>query len=78
MAGTEADRLTRDSILTDVGEKWKREKRVLSPAFHFDHLKTTFPVFVTVAKQLVRVTRLCLRMLFLCILYSPLLSAHIV
>lgn len=43
-----------ESILLSKGETWKRKRRLMSPAFHFDHLQPISQVCINCTEQLIK------------------------
>eukprot|EP01102_Stenamoeba_stenopodia_P002098 TRINITY_DN11859_c0_g1_i1.p1 TRINITY_DN11859_c0_g1~~TRINITY_DN11859_c0_g1_i1.p1 ORF type:complete len:546 (+),score=131.40 TRINITY_DN11859_c0_g1_i1:241-1638(+) len=49
----DTERLVSESLVMTDGEVWKKQRKLLSPSFHFDHIKALIPKFVQVANALV-------------------------
>mmetsp|Transcript_13890 Transcript_13890/g.39518 ORF Transcript_13890/g.39518 Transcript_13890/m.39518 type:complete len:566 (+) Transcript_13890:180-1877(+) len=50
--GSVVDKFLSHSILLETGESWKRQKRVLSPAFKYENLQGMVPTMVKSAEEL--------------------------
>eukprot|EP00011_Vannellida_sp_DIVA3-517-6-12_P003188 CAMPEP_0114620862 /NCGR_PEP_ID=MMETSP0168-20121206/8940_1 /TAXON_ID=95228 ORGANISM="Vannella sp., Strain DIVA3 517/6/12" /NCGR_SAMPLE_ID=MMETSP0168 /ASSEMBLY_ACC=CAM_ASM_000044 /LENGTH=516 /DNA_ID=CAMNT_0001832059 /DNA_START=306 /DNA_END=1856 /DNA_ORIENTATION=+ len=51
--GVAMEPLLGQSILQVSGEEWKRQKSILGPAFHHDHIKAVLPAMENVAEEMV-------------------------
>lgn len=52
--GEISNKFISNSILNVKGERWKKHKKILGPAFHWDHIKDLVPEINTVARILVQ------------------------
>ena len=50
--GGEFLKIIKDSILQVEGQEWKRQKQIIGPAFHYEHLQGIVPRFNEVAQSL--------------------------
>jgi hypothetical protein len=50
--GGEFVALVKNSILQVEGQEWKKQKQIIGPAFHYDHLQGLIPRFNEIAQNL--------------------------
>ena len=45
--------LAGDGLLLSTGKKWERNRKLLTPAFHFDILKSYIPIYNSATEKLI-------------------------